>query len=249
MHVLRPDDALLRRAPVQMYIFDLLHQGRDSLLGLPYTERRAGWRRSAWTRAGPQPAVAPRRRGRGAGRELAKGMEGRSASRGLGLPSGPAPGLDQDQERQATGSHRRRLETGCGPPRRHDRLAAARRQRRRPRRYAGHVGTGITQDMLTDLGEHLASLGRDTSPFGTNVPASAAREARWVEPRLVGEVSSPSGPPTGSCASRAGAGGGSTRTPPRCGGKTDRAANPAGRRSRGCRRSASPGCGPASRSW
>jgi ATP-dependent DNA ligase len=55
-------------------------------------------------------------------------------------------------------------------------------------RYAGHVGTGFTRDMLTDLGEQLASLGRDTSPFGTDVPASAAREARWVEPRLVGEV-------------------------------------------------------------
>ena len=35
MHVQQPDDTLLRRAPVQFYVFDLLHQGEDSLLGLP----------------------------------------------------------------------------------------------------------------------------------------------------------------------------------------------------------------------
>ena len=31
-----------------------------------------------------------------------------------------------------------------------------------------HVGTGFTQDMLTDLMGQLGSLGRDESPFGTN---------------------------------------------------------------------------------
>jgi hypothetical protein len=41
MHVQQPEDKLLRRAPVQYYVFDLLHQGQDSLLGLPYTQRRA----------------------------------------------------------------------------------------------------------------------------------------------------------------------------------------------------------------
>ena len=51
-----------------------------------------------------------------------------------------------------------------------------------------HGGTGFTQDMLTDLMGQLGSLGRDESPFGTKVPAPAARGARWVEPRLVGEV-------------------------------------------------------------
>ena len=56
-------------------------------------------------------------------------------------------------------------------------------------RYAGHVGTGFTQDMLADLMGQLGSLGREESPFGTKVPAQAARDARWVEPRLVGEVS------------------------------------------------------------
>ena len=55
-------------------------------------------------------------------------------------------------------------------------------------RYAGHVGTGFTQDMLTDLMGQLGSLGREESPFGTKIPDLQARGARWVEPRLVGEV-------------------------------------------------------------
>ena len=55
-------------------------------------------------------------------------------------------------------------------------------------RYAGHVGTGFTDDMLADLSEQLAPLGRETSPFGTKIPNLAARDARWVEPSLVGEV-------------------------------------------------------------
>jgi bifunctional non-homologous end joining protein LigD len=42
--------------------------------------------------------------------------------------------------------------------------------------------------MLTGLMEQLAPLGRETSPFGTKVLNPAARDARWVEPRLVGEV-------------------------------------------------------------
>jgi len=42
--------------------------------------------------------------------------------------------------------------------------------------------------MLADLMGQLGSLGRAESPFGTKVPAPVARGARWVEPRLVGEV-------------------------------------------------------------
>jgi bifunctional non-homologous end joining protein LigD len=50
----------------------------------------------------------------------------------------------------------------------------------------------LIQPMLASLRHELGqlgSLGRDTSPFGTKVPAQAVRDARWVEPRLVGEVS------------------------------------------------------------
>lgn len=54
--------------------------------------------------------------------------------------------------------------------------------------YAGHVGTGFTQQTLTMLGGLVAPLRRSTSPFATPVPPEHARHAVWVEPRLVVEV-------------------------------------------------------------
>jgi bifunctional non-homologous end joining protein LigD len=54
--------------------------------------------------------------------------------------------------------------------------------------YAGHVGTGFSQDTLAMLGEQLAPLRRGTSPFAAPVPPEHARAAIWVEPRLVIEV-------------------------------------------------------------
>ena len=55
-------------------------------------------------------------------------------------------------------------------------------------RYAGNVGTGFTDAMLAGLMRQLAALRRDTSPFATPVPPRYARGARWVQPRLVGDV-------------------------------------------------------------
>src|SRR5256884_4606879 len=63
MHVLRPQDKLLRAVPIQYNVFDLLHHGDESLLGSPYTERRA---RPREHRPGAQPRPPPprpRRRG------------------------------------------------------------------------------------------------------------------------------------------------------------------------------------------
>jgi bifunctional non-homologous end joining protein LigD len=54
--------------------------------------------------------------------------------------------------------------------------------------YSGHVGTGFTQQTLRMLGEKLAPLRRDFSPFASEVPAEDARYARWVEPALIAEV-------------------------------------------------------------
>jgi bifunctional non-homologous end joining protein LigD len=54
--------------------------------------------------------------------------------------------------------------------------------------YVGHVGTGFTQAMLLDLQERLAPLERADPPFAEPVPREHARDAHWVEPRVVGEV-------------------------------------------------------------
>jgi len=54
--------------------------------------------------------------------------------------------------------------------------------------YAGHVGTGFTQQTLRMLTERLAPLRRATSPFGSTVPPEYARGAVWAEPELVIEA-------------------------------------------------------------
>ena len=54
--------------------------------------------------------------------------------------------------------------------------------------YAGHVGTGFTQDTLAMLSRRLGPLRRGTSPFAAPVPPEHARAAVWAEPRLVIEV-------------------------------------------------------------
>jgi bifunctional non-homologous end joining protein LigD len=54
--------------------------------------------------------------------------------------------------------------------------------------YAGHVGTGFSDETLRLLGQRLAPLRRGSSPFDGPVPPEHARNAVWVEPRLVIQV-------------------------------------------------------------
>jgi bifunctional non-homologous end joining protein LigD len=190
MHVLRPQDRLLRAAPVQIFVFDLLHHGADSLLDRPYTERRARLeelgldaapvRTPPWQRGGADKLLAE---------SIARGLEGVV---GKPLTSAYHPGQRRDWIKVKNVRQQEVIICGWRPGegRRADMIGSLLLgiYDGGQLRYAGHVGTGFTQDMLTDLMEQLGSLGRDTSPFGTKVPAQAARDARWVEPRLVGEV-------------------------------------------------------------
>jgi bifunctional non-homologous end joining protein LigD len=54
--------------------------------------------------------------------------------------------------------------------------------------YAGRVGTGFNDKSLAELSARFAKLARKDSPF-QEVPRDARRQARWVEPILVAEVS------------------------------------------------------------
>ena len=54
--------------------------------------------------------------------------------------------------------------------------------------FVGGVGTGFTEQMLDDLHRRLKALERKTSPFAQELPARDRKDARWVSPRLVGEV-------------------------------------------------------------
>jgi bifunctional non-homologous end joining protein LigD len=54
--------------------------------------------------------------------------------------------------------------------------------------YVGRVGSGFNDRQLDEMQAKLDGLGRTTSPF-IDVPREDARDAHWVTPSLVGEVS------------------------------------------------------------
>jgi bifunctional non-homologous end joining protein LigD len=54
-------------------------------------------------------------------------------------------------------------------------------------RYAGRVGTGFADRDLDDITATLSRIPRKTSPF-VDVPREDAADAHWVSPKLVGEV-------------------------------------------------------------
>lgn len=58
----------------------------------------------------------------------------------------------------------------------------------RPLRYAGRVGTGLTEQALKDLAGVLGPKTRRTTPFEPPPPRIPSRTVTWVDPDLVCEV-------------------------------------------------------------
>lgn len=192
MHVQRPTAALQAQVPVSYLAFDLLHLGGESLLRTPYDDRRAALESLGLD--GPGWATPPAFQGDGAAaREasLAQGLEGVVAKR---RDSAYEPG--RRSRSWVKVKHVRMQEVVvCGwAPGAGSRsggigsLLVAVPDDEGRLVYAGHVGTGFTVRMLEDLATRLGRLERRTSPLATDVPRPQARVARWVTPRLVGEV-------------------------------------------------------------
>jgi bifunctional non-homologous end joining protein LigD len=55
-------------------------------------------------------------------------------------------------------------------------------------RYAGRVGSGLTEEEIERLSGELARRERDTCPFAPPPPRAFSRGARWVEPEIVVQV-------------------------------------------------------------
>ncbi len=196
--------------PITYVAFDLLWLDGHSLLDQTYERRRE---LLAELRFDGPSWQAPAHRV-GAGAELleavrAHGLEGVVAKR---LSSTYRPGRRSDAWVKVQNRRRQELVIGGfmpgeGPV--HARVASLlvgywdttpqeAVRLRRPQRlvYAGGVGTGFTETMLTELTERLAPLRRPTSPFeaGWDPEVKYASRARargglvWVEPTLVAEV-------------------------------------------------------------
>jgi bifunctional non-homologous end joining protein LigD len=182
---------LAERLPVVYLVFDVLHLGGRSLLRTPYRGRRAALEEldvdgDAWR-------VPPSFPGPGADVMAASdenGLEGVVAKR---LGSVYLPGRRSPDWRKV--KHVRMQEVVIagwrpGQGRREGRLGSLILgvQGAEGLQHVGGVGTGFTERMLDDLSADLRPLARASSPFWHELPRAETRDARWVEPRLVGEV-------------------------------------------------------------
>ena len=192
MHVRHPSAELRARLPVSYYVFDVLFHDGESLLAAPYDERRA---RLADLAPAERVLVPPSYTDVD-GKQLLEiadghGLEGVVAKRraaryepGRRSAAWIKTALIRTQEvligGWTVGEGRRTRTFGSLLLGAHDPDGSL--------RYLGHVGTGFSDAVLTDLMRRLRPLARPTSPFDEVVPREHARKARWVDPVLVGEV-------------------------------------------------------------
>lgn len=176
--------------PAILLIFDILHLEGQSTLGLPYRDRRNLLEGLALS--GPAWQTPPAFSGNGTEAvrvSQEQGLEGVVAKR---LASFYTPGRRSPDWVKVKNIRTQEVILGGWRPgsgRREDAIGSLLLglPGKDSLEYVGKVGTGFTQAALADLIKRLQPLSQETSPFG-DIPRADAREARWVQPSLVGEV-------------------------------------------------------------
>ncbi|MET1064025.1 MAG: non-homologous end-joining DNA ligase, partial [Arthrobacter sp.] len=176
--------------PVRLMLFDLLSEQGEDLRGLPLSERRARLEAFFTTSGCPvelsavidddvrnilesaeelglEGVMAKRTDGRYVGQRSRSWLKLKFERTQEVVVGGWRPG--RGQRGQSVGSLLLGIPDGA------------------KLRYVGRVGSGFSVRELTELRQQLDALPRKTSPF-EDVPAPDASDARWVRPRLVGEV-------------------------------------------------------------
>jgi bifunctional non-homologous end joining protein LigD len=182
---------LAKSDPAVLLAFDLLHLDGYSLLELPYRERRELL--LGLELAGPSWQTPPAFDGSGAAAVAAsveRGLEGVVAKR---LESHYLPGRRSPDWIKVKNIRTQEVVVGGWRPgkgRRADTIGSLLLglPGEQGLRYIGQVGTGFTDAVLDDLLGRLTRLARKSSPFVPDVPRADAKDARWVTPKLVGEV-------------------------------------------------------------
>jgi bifunctional non-homologous end joining protein LigD len=196
MHIAHPHQRLIRDVPVRYVVFDLLYLDGHATFDLPYTDRRElleGLELAAGPIEAPSylPGTEVEQVGELLDFTLEQRLEGLIAKR---LDSLYRPGSRGDHWRKIKNFRTQDVVVGGwkhGKGRREGGIGSLLigvYDDDRGLLFAGHVGTGFTDRMLDELFELLAPLRRPTSPYADEVPREFARDAVWVEPRLVGEV-------------------------------------------------------------
>ncbi|MGY1744396.1 non-homologous end-joining DNA ligase [Blastococcus sp. SYSU D00695] len=191
MHRTGPEVArMAAAAPVTYLVFDLLALDGADLTALTYAERRARldelrpegerWVATPWFRGGGADVHAASR---------ANGLEGVVAKR---LDSPYRAGVRAPEWRKVKHLRMQSVVVGGWRPGQGRRaggvgsLLVGVHDDEGRLVYAGHVGTGFPDAALRELDALLTA--RSTSPFAGALPREVTRDARWAEPRLVGEV-------------------------------------------------------------
>ncbi|MHB1988115.1 MAG: non-homologous end-joining DNA ligase [Acidimicrobiales bacterium] len=183
---------LAARQPATFVLFDLCYVNGKSLLDKAYEERR-GRLDDLHLSIGDYWTLSPRFEGPGLDvyrASKAQGMEGVVAKR----DSSPyRSGKRSADWTKVKNTSMQEVVIGGWVPgdgRRKDRIGSLLLgvPSDRGLTYVGQVGTGFTDEILSDLAGRLEPLRRDSSPFLPGVPPRYARSAHFVEPRLVGEV-------------------------------------------------------------
>ncbi len=178
--------------PVVYLAFDLLHLDGHPTMALPYRDRRELL--ESLELSGPSWQVPPYFPGAGAAvlsASQARGFEGIMAKR---LDSPYLPGKRSAAWHKIKNIRRQEMviggwTQGAGARAGHvGSLLVGYYDGEGALQYAGHVGTGFTQQTLRDLSAYLTPAARTDSPFATAVPRPHAAKATWVEPELVCEV-------------------------------------------------------------
>jgi bifunctional non-homologous end joining protein LigD len=178
--------ARLTGIPVFLYLFDLLEFDGHDLTGLPLRERKRALRRGL-SFHGPV-RYTPHRNEHGEEffREACpKGWEGLIAKRADGRY---VHGRSGDWLKFKCSFEQELVIGGFTPPqgsRKHFGALLVGYNEGDDLRFAGKVGTGFSEKTLAELGAKMESLEIPHTPFtaGSALP----KNARWVEPRLVGE--------------------------------------------------------------
>jgi bifunctional non-homologous end joining protein LigD len=180
-----PRLARLSGIPVFLYLFDLLEFDGHDLTGLALRQRKSALRR-AFSFHGPV-RYTPHRNEHGErffAEACAKGWEGLIAKR---ADSPYVHSRSRDWLKLKCSFEQELVIGGFTPPQgsrqRFGALLVGYHEDGELR-YAGKVGTGFSERTLADLGARLEALEIAACPFaGDGLP----RQARWVEPRLVGQ--------------------------------------------------------------
>jgi len=185
MQIQDPEQARRTGIPVFLYLFDLLYFDGHDLRGLPLRKRKSLLRRGLGL-SGPLRYTSHRNEhGEEYYREAcAKGWEGLIAKRAESPYSGRRSG---DWLKFKCSREQELVIGGFTPPQGSRKSIGALLvgyYEGDELRYAGKVGTGFSERVLADLGTKLERLRTDHSPFSDD---GLPREARWVQPELVGQ--------------------------------------------------------------